>query len=352
MILCEYGCGKEANYLLKSGKWCCSKSNNGCDARKRKNSEGLKKAYKEGRKRRDNFKDVCDWTKGKTYETDSRIKSKVKENFDKYFCKHDKYVDLSAIKTFLKRTEIIKYQCKCGLIDNWESTNLTLQLDHIDGDRKNNELENLRWLCPNCHSQTATYCVGNSDKIKKEFISEDRIVEEIKKCNYIAEVLRNVNLNYSGMHYERIKNIMEKHNLHFINISPHKCKKCNKQIASTNISGYCATCKPKKQIINVIKIRKTINKKCKNPDCNNITSGSKTGYCITCTKIKQRKVKRPTKQELIKDVLFMPMMTVGKKYGVSDNSIRKWLKIYNLPTKREELIQEQFTSLNHDLDNN
>ncbi len=34
---------------------------------------------------------------------------------------------------------------------------LTLQIDHIDGDNSNNVIENLRWLCPNCHTQTDTY---------------------------------------------------------------------------------------------------------------------------------------------------------------------------------------------------
>ena len=36
---------------------------------------------------------------------------------------------------------------------------ITLQLDHIDGDNNNNKLENLRFLCPNCHSQTETHSV-------------------------------------------------------------------------------------------------------------------------------------------------------------------------------------------------
>lgn len=45
---------------------------------------------------------------------------------------------------------------KCG-ITNWNNIRLTLQLDHIDGNRHNNIRENLRCLCPNCHSQTPTY---------------------------------------------------------------------------------------------------------------------------------------------------------------------------------------------------
>ena len=38
-------------------------------------------------------------------------------------------------------------------------------MDHINGDRSDNRIENLRLLCPNCHSQTETFCIGNR-KIK------------------------------------------------------------------------------------------------------------------------------------------------------------------------------------------
>ena len=52
---------------------------------------------------------------------------------------------------------------KCSIchIKDWQSSPITLHLDHINGIHSDNRLENLRLLCPNCHSQTETYCVKN-----------------------------------------------------------------------------------------------------------------------------------------------------------------------------------------------
>jgi hypothetical protein len=56
---------------------------------------------------------------------------------------------------------ILPYRCAtCGIAD-WQGQPLTLHLDHVNGDRADNRLENLRLLCPNCHSQTKTYCGRN-----------------------------------------------------------------------------------------------------------------------------------------------------------------------------------------------
>lgn len=48
-------------------------------------------------------------------------------------------------------------QCETCKIQDWFDMPLSFEIDHIDGDNKNNKEENLRILCPNCHSQTPTF---------------------------------------------------------------------------------------------------------------------------------------------------------------------------------------------------
>jgi len=55
----------------------------------------------------------------------------------------------------------------CGTSKMWNNKPLVLQLDHIDGNRDNNKRANLRVLCPNCHTQTDTWCGRGRGKNNK-----------------------------------------------------------------------------------------------------------------------------------------------------------------------------------------
>lgn len=59
--------------------------------------------------------------------------------------------------------------------------------------------------------------------------------------------------------------------------------------------------------------------------------------CNKCGKIASRKVVRPSRQELKNDIRNLSFLSVGKKYGVSDNTIRKWCIAENLPSKKNDI---------------
>jgi 5-methylcytosine-specific restriction endonuclease McrA len=174
------------------------------------------------------------WSKGKILEgkvkLDDIITNKVK-------------FSRSQLKKRLIRDGLLEYKCvECGNEGEWNGKPISLEMDHINGINDDNRLENLRILCPNCHSQTPTFRIKNTSlrpkevkiKIPKEF--------KVKTCE------------------------------------------CGKIIQKT----------------------------------------SKT--CEDCWHIKNRKIERPNTEVLKEELKESSYSAIGRKYGVSDNTIRKWVK--------------------------
>ena len=57
-------------------------------------------------------------------------------------------------------TEINNCCWECGIVE-WNHKPITLEVEHVDGNAENNKEDNLKLLCPNCHSQTDTYKAKN-----------------------------------------------------------------------------------------------------------------------------------------------------------------------------------------------
>lgn len=147
------------------------------------------------------------------------------------------------LKKRILKDRIIDYKCsKCENNGKWLNTELTLQLEHKNGINNDNRIENLEFLCPNCHSQTTTYA-GKKHKKEKE-------VKTIKETKPRKE----------------------------------KYCECGKKIHRT--SQRCSECAMK-----------------------NI-----------------RKINRPSYIQLISDIEDLGYCGAGRKYNVSDNTIRKWIK--------------------------
>lgn len=97
------------------------------------------------------------WNKGKTKDTDARIPSNPIYTYDEIF-RRNSIVSPNCLKKNIKKYNAVPYICaKCGCTGEWQDGIITLEIHHEDGDRHNNEIENLRYLCPNCHALTDTY---------------------------------------------------------------------------------------------------------------------------------------------------------------------------------------------------
>lgn len=178
--LCDSGCGQPAQYFSKgTGRYRCAKSANSCPANKAKNSKGLKKAHAEGRA----------WT----FDDEHRQRSHISHR--RKLVENKPFEELGHILRKKIVMEEQEYKCShCGL-DEWMGLRITLELDHIDGDNKNNVRSNLRCLCPNCHSITDTWKKGQTGKRMR---SDNEIIEAYKKCSTINATLKELGYNWGS----------------------------------------------------------------------------------------------------------------------------------------------------------
>lgn len=70
--------------------------------------------------------------------------------------------------------------------------------------------------------------------------------------------------------------------------------------------------------------------------CGKILS-TNASYCVECSHIMQQKVDRPNREELKQLIRTQPFTQIAKKYGVTDNAIRKWCIKEHLPSKKTEI---------------
>ncbi len=121
-----------------------------------------------------------------------RLNNVRKEDILKENCKHQRTV----LRRYVIKNNLIPYKCAiCGCTE-WQGKTLSLELDHINGINNDNRLENLRFLCPNCHSQTSTYGSRNQQLNSSEYdIPDDlrKMVEEkydeVKSVKRVSSIL-------------------------------------------------------------------------------------------------------------------------------------------------------------------
>ena len=199
-ILCSYGCGKTAEFVMSSGKDCCSEKHQQCEAVKSKNRSGVKKAGKNGLLHVFSSKD-------REKANKLRIDESIKKAFVKNSSYSNEFIKPKFIKLFCDT-----YSCSCCTLGEWNNKPIVLELDHIDGDNRNNEPSNLRLLCPNCHSQTPTFRGRNINNGLNKVLDED-LVNAIKSSKNTREALIKVGLSPKGGNYDRVKRLKVFYNL-------------------------------------------------------------------------------------------------------------------------------------------
>ena len=167
---------------------------------------------------------------------------------DKDIFIEDSPVEQSTLRRRYLAGNYSEYRCAiCGQEPFWNGQELVLTLDHINGHNRDDRIENLRWVCPNCDRQLSTFAGRN--------------------------IVRTESKNF--------------------------CIDCGKEILQS--STRCVECANQEK--------------------------SK----------KQQTVERPTRIELKSLIRSTSFLEIGRKYGVTDNAIRKWCDAYNLPRTKKEI---------------
>ena len=77
----------------------------------------------------------------------------------KFKIETDQPISHVTIRTYIFKTR--EHKCEYCKNTIWNNKPISLEVHHKDGNYKNNKESNLELICPNCHSQTDTYKVGN-----------------------------------------------------------------------------------------------------------------------------------------------------------------------------------------------
>ena len=206
---------------------------------------------------------------------------------------------------------IRQHQCERCKNTEWFGKEIPLEVHNIDGNRLNNELNNLQLLCPNCHAQTENW-KGKNVNHKKE-ITDEQLIEALKNSLSISEALRKVGVNYMAKSwFEKARQLMLENNIDF---PKREVVQKEKKERKKRTIKYCSKC------------GKELYKR---------TKGNLCRECLSNLPYR-RYHELPEKEQLEKEIYKMSFSKIGDKYGVTGNSIRKWCKHYGLPYRRADI---------------
>ena len=316
-MLCDYGCGLEAKYQLKSGKMCCSKHFNSCPAVKQKNSEKNKNRIKkliESGSFISNLGKYSEnghpsWNKGKTKNTDKRIEkisNSLKEGY-----KSGKIIPFMKGKqlsdeTKRKLSKCGGYKTGCGkgkkgwykgywCDSSWELAYVIYNLDHEIKFERNKigfeyEYENKIFkYYPDFILKDGTYVEIKGYKSKKDEAKFKYFPTNLKLKIFEFKQLEKI-LNY----------VIGKYGNNFI--------KMYENYKHVEIKIPC-------------------------PKCGNLMLKT-SKLCSNCNIHKDKVKDKPDKDLLFNLLLKNSLVDLAKQYNVSHTTISRWYKKYNIDYKK------------------
>jgi len=156
----------------------------------------------------------------------------------------------------------------------------------------------------------------NSNKLRKRLIAEGLKRHKCECCNLSEWLGEPIPIELDHIDGDHFNNTLE--NLKIL------CPNCHAKTPTyrgkNKRSEKSQTLKNKEERIRTKKIYKCLSCEVQ------LKTKSKTGFCHSCSSISQRKVERPSKEQLLVEIEQSSYLAVGRKYGVSDNAIRKWIK--------------------------
>ena len=227
------------------------------------------------------------WRKGKTQTYLNKLENILKPNIN--------YGSNRLLKRLVEEG-IKPYECEKCHNSTWMGESLTLELHHIDGDHYNNSLENLQILCPNCHAMTDSHVNIQqlSALVEKQEVEgrkfREALISRLEKEKAIGNPEPSLNVE-EGAETRHVQPKSRKKQV----LEPKYCEYCGKELEG----------------------RARQNKYC-SQECSHKANGSK----------------RPDVLTLLEDFKELKsFVQVSKKYGVTDNAVRKWCKLYGILDK-------------------
>lgn len=223
---------------------------------------------------------VWDNYQGLHWKLGKKVQGYKHKSIEEICVKNSTYKSTCHLKNKLIKLGYKPNHCEiCGYTEN-------LELHHINGDPTDNRLENLQILCPNCHAKTENFRSKNTSKITKDNLStrEHTPAKELILTSEEVEKRRQLQLEHRRKSNPKPKVIRY-------------CEVCGKELNSDQ-KKYCS---------------------------------------VECYQ-QATKGNRPTLIQLIKDFEELKsFVQVGNKYGVTDNAVRKWCKLYGIPIHTKAL---------------